>query len=678
MSNISLNYAQIVDPLSFKSINLAKIYIGEYGTLPNPANASTWKQAYFVNYDGTRTAASQPIRTNAAGFAVDGSGNIKTIQVDGGYSILVQDQLNVTKFSQACSPTNDGAVLEFDTISGFAGAPDGSTIFFKGRDTVGDSGGGMFRYSASSAATADNVTVFSPASGGRLLRDGWTANGFTGPLNPAWGGADIDGTADDTATTQLTITAADNGFLRFPAGTARINSLDVRSVSLLGNGLNTIVKAVSGALEVMQLGYVSNPSLWAYRSVSQMTIDGNSKASDGVSFADSTNTEISGRWIFELVVFRNAKKAVSKPNGNIGNVFRDVTWTNCDYGYYAVGQTSPLMHAGADEFIGGHFESCALACIYIDSPQSGTGGTILRGTIMEGNPGFALFVKNYELSYIPLLIDGVWFERNATAGSVTINGTAYTPRDVRLENTAFAVLQNGNMPPQIELVNSRVRASNVTLAEGTQYFLDSNSVISADGANIDGGEHKVIVNSLVRAKRASGNFAQRHYAPVRRLSNGVLAEKLQTLPYDGAGPFVFTGSTTVNGTSVADGRIFPTCCELVIPAGATLVQPTVNLTSGKWYVFTLDAKAMASIPAGFTLGVYSATVLVNNLQNLMVAGKWKTIASVSQAGVSGAVGFYAVNSSGSAVTLRLSAWQIMQFDTEQDALNYYNGGEYYK
>lgn len=100
MSNISLNYAQIIDPLSFKSINLAKIYIGEYGTLPNPANSATWKQAYFVNSDGTRTAASQPIRTNAAGFAVDGSGNIKTVQVDGGYSLLVQDQLSATKFSQ--------------------------------------------------------------------------------------------------------------------------------------------------------------------------------------------------------------------------------------------------------------------------------------------------------------------------------------------------------------------------------------------------------------------------------------------------------------------------------------------------------------------------------------------------------------------------------------------------
>lgn len=226
MSNISLNYAQIIDPLSFKSINLAKIYIGEYGTLPNPANASTWKQAYFVNSDGTRTAASQPIRTNAAGFAVDGSGNIKTIQVDGGYSLLVQDQLNVTKFSQACSPANDGAVLEFDTVAGFSGALDGSAIFFKGRDAVGDGGGGQFRYSASSSATADEVIVFAPAGGGRLLRDGYTADGFSGELQLRWAGVKLDGVTNDTLAIQRAITAAvaNKCTIRAPHGKCVVSS----------------------------------------------------------------------------------------------------------------------------------------------------------------------------------------------------------------------------------------------------------------------------------------------------------------------------------------------------------------------------------------------------------------------------------------------------------------------
>lgn len=119
MSNVQLGYTQVIDPISFKSIPSGKIYIGEYGTLPNPANAGTWKQAYFVNSDGTRTAASQPIATNAAGYAVDGSGNIKTIQVDGKHSILVQSSLGVTKFSS--QKVSSDYQLITDDLSGSSG-----------------------------------------------------------------------------------------------------------------------------------------------------------------------------------------------------------------------------------------------------------------------------------------------------------------------------------------------------------------------------------------------------------------------------------------------------------------------------------------------------------------------------------------------------------------------------
>lgn len=235
MSNISLNYTQIIDPLSFKSINLAKIYIGEYGTLPNPASSGTWKQAYFVNSDGTRTAASQPIRTNAAGFAVDGSGNIKTIQVDGGYSLLVQDQFSATKFSQACSQSNDGAVLEFDTIAGFTGAPDGSLIYFKGRDTVGDGMGGMFRYSASSTATANGGTVIAPAGGGRVLREDIRV------VTPQMFGGAADGATDCYAAIQAAVdylSSIGGGTVFFQRGTYLCNApiLLPSGVRILGEG----------------------------------------------------------------------------------------------------------------------------------------------------------------------------------------------------------------------------------------------------------------------------------------------------------------------------------------------------------------------------------------------------------------------------------------------------------
>ena len=218
MSNVQLGYTHVIDPISFKSIPSGKIYIGEYGTLPNPANAGTWKQAYFVQDDGSRVAASQPVRTNAAGFAVDSSGNIKTVQVDGQYSILIQDSFGVQKYSNTrVNEFSTSQLLSVDAITAVnaTGLPDGIAIIAKGRSTVGDGGGGVFRYSAGSVQTADGGVIFSPASGsGRLLRDGWTVFGFNGPVYAAWWGtvANTDGTTgngnDDTAALQAAINFA--------------------------------------------------------------------------------------------------------------------------------------------------------------------------------------------------------------------------------------------------------------------------------------------------------------------------------------------------------------------------------------------------------------------------------------------------------------------------------------
>lgn len=280
MSNISLNYAQIIDPLSFKSINLAKIYIGEYGTLPNPANSATWKQAYFVNSDGTRTAASQPIRTNAAGYAVDGSGNIKTIQVDGGYSLLVQDQLSVTKFSQACSAANSGAVLEFDTIAGFTGALDGSVCYFKGRDTIGDGGGGPLRFLAGSTATANGVTIYA-VTGGRLVREGWSVFG----INVKWAGAKGDGVTDDTAAVSAFLAAIVDKTGRVPRGTYKLT----QPMTLTGS--STALICEPGTIFDFHLPdhasdcFTLSPAGYEPLVVENLTINCNNTGRDGLAFS---------------------------------------------------------------------------------------------------------------------------------------------------------------------------------------------------------------------------------------------------------------------------------------------------------------------------------------------------------------------------------------------------------
>ena len=271
MSNIDLNYTQIIDPVSFKSINLAKIYIGEYGTLPNPANASTWKQAYFVNSDGTRTAASQPIRTNAAGYAVDGSGNIKTVQVDGGYSLLAQDQFNATKFSTAkaadiwadlASPTGSALIgaATYAQLRAYSG--DATRMQVGGRVSYFDGAGGIF---VRTGSAADNDgTVLKDALGRSWKRE------VDNPLRPEWFGAIGDGIVDDTAAIQAAFNSlTSESAIYFPSGTYLVSPTvasdyilklpNANNLTVYGEGVSSVIKVKGGAGNYAGIiGYVAN------------------------------------------------------------------------------------------------------------------------------------------------------------------------------------------------------------------------------------------------------------------------------------------------------------------------------------------------------------------------------------------------------------------------------------
>ena len=231
------------------------------------------------------------------------------------------------------------------------------------------------------------------------------------------------------------------------AGTTTTTAAQLSGTSVAGIGPGATLKA-GGTSTVLNLGYVNSPSQWTSKCLSMLTVDGNAKASDGVTFADSASTQVSGRWVIEKSTFLDCKKAIHKPTGNIGNTLRDVSIKDCDYGYYAVASASPLMHAGCDTLDRVHIAATALAAVYIDSSVSGTGGTKLVDTIIEANPGFGVFVKNWATGYTPLTLDNVWFESNATSGTVTINGTPYTPVDLYLENASHVVLVNGIVPKQ--------------------------------------------------------------------------------------------------------------------------------------------------------------------------------------------------------------------------------------
>lgn len=314
--------------------------------------------------------------------------------------------------------------MYFDTINDLKiafpsttiGPPNGEYIV-AGYFAPGDGGGGTFVWVPTTSPLADDggIVIRTP-SGSYGYTHGYFKRLYSGPINVRWFGAKGDGSTDDTTAVHAardSSFAREGGTLYFPKGVylgAFVVSHVEGEVNLIGDGDGSVLLA-SGNTTVLRLGY-HNP-FWRYSKVSNLTIDGQSKNADGVTFDDSISPEFSGRWNFENVTIRNCKKGIYKPKGNIGN-----TYTNCliagnDYGYYAVDFIN--MHAGCEIFKGGHIEGSSHAAIYVNANYF-YGQVIIDGTIIEGNQGFGIYLKlknTGQMMFTPMEIRNVWVEGNA-------------------------------------------------------------------------------------------------------------------------------------------------------------------------------------------------------------------------------------------------------------------------
>lgn len=235
-----------------------------------------------------------------------------------------------------------GIVLADKVITGFdaSGLRHNAWVHFGGRDTVGDGGGGPFRYSTSSTQPADGIFVFAPAGGGRLFREGWTVFGFNGDIIVKWAGAKGDGTPNDAPAIQSAINAASarGAALYFHPGVyAHTDTLVWKNgAKYYGPNINAsnslgAVLVYTGSADANAINNPINSSTFASIQFEDLTFLCNSLGSGKALFYDTGSTYLyfdrckfnfAGVGSFGLVLHQTEIATVSKcifeVTGNIG------------------------------------------------------------------------------------------------------------------------------------------------------------------------------------------------------------------------------------------------------------------------------------------------------------------------------------------------------------------------
>ncbi len=444
-------------------------------------------------------------------------------------------------------------------------------------------------------------------------------------------------------------------------------------MQLVGNSKASVLQAGDGASQIIDFG--NHKPDWDYHEIDNVTFDGNSKASNGVRFNDNgAASEFGGRWSFNRSMFQNCDKGVFQETGNIGNRYRDCNMRLNNIGMYLQNASGATMHAGAVLVEGCEMNSNALAAVYVNDSQGGLGGYSFKDIVIEGNPGFGLFMDlNGIAPFSGVVFDNVWMEANHSAGSVTIDGVSYTPKDWRLDNCKFVSFRNCYLK-SLEMNNSIAIATDCRIDNaspgGLDLSLDSDSVLICDNLMMDGAINEVpFVRSIAwQRKTSTANYSVR--GPLATKALPTSGAVLWSENYNGPGPWTFSGTVNRDATSVSDGVIFDTCAELTINDGETLIAPASGtLTPGKWAVWGVHIKRVSG--AALTPNLGFDFVLGRAYEK---EGQWTRSYGIQEVGSNASYTnrLFFVNNSGAPSTYRIADSYVVEFDSFAEAIEFCN------
>ena len=448
-------------------------------------------------------------------------------------------------------------------------------------------------------------------------------------------------------------------------------AITLGSKQIKGVGGAAILKPSANYANTVQVN-LSTPH-WQFRHSGGFAVDGTgTTGAVGISFDPSD--QYSGRHNFSDLYIHNINKAIQKPSGNIGNTWRNIGVSTCDWGYYAISGSE--MHCGADTLYNIHFDGISTYAVYLNGTvdNGGIGGWWLKDSIIEASGGGGIYLKSKsgDCPISPCGVSNVWTEAIATSSAVQVDGVAQKPRVLKLVDTAIFFAEYSYLN-NIELSNSNLVTYGCRFdnADGNQdIVVDVQSTIVAHDVYLNGSSGKdVIVESVASqsATIATTNLSLRGNLTRGRVFNTPTGNKLKAITFD-SGSHNFSGSGTVNGSTVSDGLHAATCTEFSFPGSGLyeLVASRTTLTSGRWYVWGVNSRLQSgTADVSITLGITMGSVYTKS-------GEWISTFGVGKASANGTVGLYVSTRGGSGAVIRFSDFFIAEFTTQAQALAFAN------
>jgi hypothetical protein len=262
--------------------------------------------------------------------------------------------------------------------------------------------------------------------------------------------------------------------------------------------------------------------------------------------------------------------------------------------------------------------------------------------------------------------------------TVNIDGDDYTPRDLRLENVAHAVINRSPILRK-EFIEAHTLLNSCRFDDKSEIInTDNSSVLRARDVHTNAVDcQPVLIESYINAEREAGGEADRVWMPPR-------LQKVITPPYGCRVAFAnayndpdggnFFGNATVAWTSAERGVLYGRSAEFTLPAGKIILVGSADISAGEIAVYSVDVEHVSGPKPSISMEG-SATLCGNMASLLATTGRFYTIGGIAKvsASITG-VGLYINNTSGEDCVLRLACLQVIAAPEMAGAVGYYNLG----